>query len=152
WFTPCNEVLFFDPSIIEIDPDATAEDEQGNEEPLTQAHIDQILSKTIPLPDGRLRASASLFLEGRPIGPWRYEETRDDDPNDVFDHQDRRDVRGMYVLAAWLNHFDTREQNTLAMYIEVEPADAPAEDSADSGQPKGYVRHNMIDFGDCFGS
>src|SRR5690606_9009259 len=35
WFTPCNEVLFFDPSIIEIDPDATAEDEQGNEEPLT---------------------------------------------------------------------------------------------------------------------
>jgi hypothetical protein len=45
------------------------------------------------------------------------------------------------VLASWLNHFDSREQNTLAIWVE---------DGNDPGQ--GYVRHYYIDFGDCLGS
>ena len=57
-----------------------------------------------------------------------------------MNHEDRRELRGSYLMAAWTNHFDSREQNTLDMWI------AP-----DKGKP-GYIQHHIIDFGDCFGS
>ena len=139
YFAPCNEVVFFDRAILSIKPGATAETPDGTEEPLTLEHINKVLRSSVQLPDGRYRASSSLYLPGKPIGPWRYESTRSDDANDIIDHDDRRDLRGMKLLAAWLNHFDSREQNTLAMWI-----------SAPGGG--GHVRHNMLDFGDCFGS
>jgi hypothetical protein len=135
---PCNTVVFFDPEILALDPEATTSDPRGNKLPMTREDVEQVLAKALVLPDGRLRASASLFLSGRPIGPWTYQGTRPDDPNDVVRHEDRRDLRGARVLAAWLNHFDAREQNTLAMWVE--------EDG------RSFVRHHYIDFGDCFGS
>lgn len=139
YFVPCNRIVYFHDRILRIDPDAEAEDEQGNDVPLARHHIDTVLSKALRLPDGRYRANASLFIEGKPIGPWTYEDTRDDDPNDVIPHEDRRELRGARVLAAWTNHFDSREQNTLAAFMK--------QDS-----DMGYVRHYVIDFGDCFGS
>ena len=138
FFAPCNFIVFFDPAILEMDPEAEAENALGEDIPMTQEHVDTVLAAAVQLPDGRVRASASLFLDGRPIGPWRYQDTRDDDPNDVIDHQDRRELRGARVLAAWLNHFDAREQNTLAVWVEDEQAS--------------YVRHYYLDFGDSFGS
>ncbi|MDD9969956.1 MAG: hypothetical protein OXR73_27165 [Myxococcales bacterium] len=139
YFAPCNSVVFFSRDILKIDPEATSENDKGESIPLTWEDVDQVLSKSFVLPDGRYRASASLFLPGRPIGPWTYQDTRDDDPNDVIPHQHRRELRGGYVLAAWLNHFDTREQNTLAIWIEAEGG-------------RGHVRHYYLDFGDCLGS
>ena len=104
--------------------------------------LEPAFEKATQLADGRFRGTSSQFLPGRPIGPWRYEGTRDDDPNDVVPHQERRELRGGYTLASWINHFDAREQNTLAMFIpESDADDAP-----------GYVQHNYIDFGDSFGS
>ncbi|MCA9565688.1 MAG: hypothetical protein KC561_19455, partial [Myxococcales bacterium] len=135
---PCNFIVEFDRDQLEIAPDAEVEDALGEDRPMTQADIETVLAAAYILPDGRMRASASLFLEGRPLGPWRYEGTRSDDPNDVIPHQERRELRGGRLLAAWLNHFDSREQNTLAMWVE--------EDG------RNYVRHHYIDFGDCFGS
>ncbi len=135
--TPCNQIVFFDRDILRISPKAKAKDEKGNPERLANKHLDLIFDKAVRLPDKRYRASASLFLSGRPIGPFRYEDTRDDDPNDVIDHADRRDLRGASVLASWVNHFDSREQNTLDMFV---------------GKDKGYIKHYYIDFGDCFGS
>jgi hypothetical protein len=79
-----------------------------------------------------------LFLEGKPLGPWTYQGRRGDDPNDVVPHEDRRELRGMRLMAAWIQHFDSREMNTLASFI--------------SDGKRGYIRHNMVDFGDSFGS
>jgi hypothetical protein len=139
YFVPCNRIVFFDPDILQIEEGATSEDDRGDEIPLEQAAIDEVLSKAMRLADGRYRANSSLFIEGKPVGPWTYEGTRSDDPNDVIPHEDRRDVRAMRLLAAWTNHFDSREQNTLGAWM-----------SKDGHT--GYVRHYMIDFGDCFGS
>jgi hypothetical protein len=54
-------------------------------------------------------------------------------------HEDRRELRASRLLAAWIDHTDQREQNTLAMWQEVSPG-------------TGFVMHYIIDFGDCFGS
>jgi hypothetical protein len=138
YYVPCNEIVFFHRSILSIDPDAQGEDEDGNDVPLNEGHLDRVFEKALRLPDGRYRANSSLFVDGKPIGPWTYEGRRSDDPNDVVNHEDRRELRGARVLAAWLNHFDSREQNTMAAWIET---------------PRGgYVRHYVIDFGDCLGS
>jgi hypothetical protein len=136
---PCNRVAYFRKSDVTIREGATAETASGDEEPLVQRHLEDVFAKALVLPDGRLRASTSLFLTGKPIGPFTYQGTFDEDPNDVIPHQDRRELRGMRLLAAWTQHFDAREQNTLSMWIA-------------TSETEGYVRHGIIDFGDCFGS
>lgn len=137
--SPCNIIVEFDPSVLEIADDAEAEDARGRDVPMAQHHVQQVLDAAFVLPDGRLRASASLFLPGTPLGPWRYQGTWREDPNDVIPHEDRRELRGARLLAAWLNHFDAREQNTLAIWY-----------TEDDGTQ--YVKHYYLDFGDCLGS
>lgn len=139
YYAPCNRIVYFDPEVLRIAEDAVAQTESGDEEPMNWSHVRTVLDKGVKLEDGRYRASASRFIEGRPLGPWQYQGTRDDDPNDVVPHQDRRDLRGAYVLASWINHFDSREQNTLSSWITAEAE-------------RGYVRHYYIDFGDSLGS
>ncbi|MBW2254649.1 MAG: hypothetical protein JRI25_08650 [Deltaproteobacteria bacterium] len=139
YHSPCNSVVHFEASILQMDPEAGSVDSLGRDIPMTQDHVDKVLAAGVRLPDGRYRASASLFLPGRPIGPWTYQGMRKDDPNDVIPHEDRRELRGARLLAAWLNHFDAREQNTLAIWVE-----------EDDG--RSYVRHYYLDFGDCLGS
>ncbi len=141
FFAPCNRVQFFDPDILLIEDGMTYENQAGEEEPLTKAVVDEALKKALHLDDGRVRGSSSRFVDGKPIGPWKYQGTRDDDPNDVVPHEDRRELRGGYVLASWLNHFDTREQNTMNAWM-----------SDGESDERGHVRHYYIDFGDCFGS
>jgi len=139
YHAPCNQVVFFDRSILVMADDAESENAQGETVPMTWDDVERVLSKSVVLEDGRYRASASLYLPGRPLGPFTYQGLRDDDPNDAIPHEDRRELRGGYVLASWLNHFDTREQNTLDIWV-------------DAGEGRGYVRHYYLDFGDCLGS
>lgn len=134
---PCNSVVYFDPAILEIDPEAATENSVGRKRPMTTEDLDQVLAAGIAMPDGTLRGLASQFVTGKPIGPWRYQGTRKDDPNDVVRHEDRRDIRGARLVAAWLNHFDAREQNTLDTWVTVEG--------------RSFVRHHYIDFGDSLG-
>lgn len=134
---PCNSVVYFPENIFKIAEDAEAENELGEDVPITEADIDKVLGKAMRLKNGLLRASASQFVPGRPIGPFKYEGTRSDDPNDVIDHRNRRELRGSRLFAAWINHFDSREQNSLDVWVK-------------DGE-KEYIRHYFIDWGDSLG-
>ena len=128
----------FDPELATISPKATIMDLGGTRRAFTRADLDDILRRAARLPNGRYRALASRFADGRPLGHFRYYGTRPDDPNDIFPHEHRRELRGNAVFAAWLNHDDSRGVNSLDM-LETENG-------------RRYVKHYMFDFGSILGS
>lgn len=142
YHSACDTVVYFRPSLLKLKPGLTVTNNEGVTRPFDQAALDRVL-KGASHRNGLVRMVASSWLPGKPIGPYRYEGTRDDDPNDVIPHEDRREVRAGRLVAAWLNHFDSREQNTMDVFL---PVDKKQKDGP------GYVRHYIIDMGDCFGS
>jgi hypothetical protein len=142
WWSACDSVVYFKKSALKLKPGLTIKANVGPPKAFNQALLDKILSKA-----GRrgelYRAGASRWLPGLPLGPFTYEGKRSDDPSDVIAHENRRDLRGARVIAAWLNHFDSREQNSMTTWM----ADNPG-----SPASAGFVRHWYIDLGDCFGS
>jgi hypothetical protein len=76
--------------------------------------------------------------EGEDVGHFEYHGTRSDDPNDVFPHEHRRELRANRVFAAWLAHDDSRALNTRNVRIEADG--------------RTYIRHYMHDFGAIMGS
>ena len=142
YYSACDSVVYFRPSLLKLKPGLTVTNNEGVTSPFDQARLDKIL-KQASHRDGLVRMVASAWLPGKPIGPYRYEGVRDDDPNDVVPHEDRREVRAGRLAAAWLNHFDSREQNTMDVFLPVDK---------DKKDGPGFVRHYIIDMGDCFGS
>lgn len=142
YHTPCNEIVYFNRNTLTIAKGATAEDAVGHKHPITQKDIQMVLAKAYRTKSGLLRASASRFLPGRPLGPFRYEGQRSDDPNDHVPHQNRRELRANRILSAWLHHHDAREQNTLDVWLSGQGREKNVD----------FIRHYMIDFGDCLGS
>lgn len=71
---------------------------------------------------GTYRAAAYRIPETvvQRLGPFRFAGTRPDDGNDVFPHQRRRELRGLHVAAAWLNHTGIRASRTLDVAVRVE--------------------------------
>jgi hypothetical protein len=123
-----------------VAPDATMTDEFGDKHPLDQAEVDRRLAAIERDPDGRLRAMASRWVPGKPLGGHPAEGVRGDDRNDRIPHELRRDLRGAYPIFAWLDHVDIQESNFLDSWV------------ADHGDPKiHYVKHYMLDFGKSFG-
>jgi hypothetical protein len=132
---PCNRVVFLRPEDLVL-PEKELKDPGGRT--LTAARIEELLQGLPREPDGTIRTLASRFLPGKPLGPWEYSGRRGGDPNDVIDHEDRRELRGSRILGAWLNHHDARSQNTLAMWI-------------DDGEGRGHIEHDILDWGDTLG-
>jgi hypothetical protein len=123
---------------LSISKKATAKDRFGNKIPYTAEMLDAALSAGPPPQAGRYRATASEYLSGVPKGGFPMEGVRADDPNDVIPHEHRRELRGLRVLAAWLNHTDMKEDNTLDMYVT-------------EGSDK-FLRHYFVDFGEALGA
>jgi hypothetical protein len=140
--TPENYIAYLDPKRLRIGSEAmvtveTYDKRPAKEQrPMDRSDLAAILATGNPKGLPLIRVAASKFLDGIPIGPWPYAGVRKDDPNDVYPHPHRRELRGLYVVAAWLNHADMKEENTLDVY-ETEGK---------------YVRHYLIDFGASLGS
>ena len=138
YHVPENYLTYVRRAELEISDDAKLTDQEGKKRSLVQRDLDRIFRRVYVRDDGTVPAIASKAVPGEPIGPFKYSGTRADDPNDIFPHENRRELRGLRLFAAWTNHDDSRSINTLDMY---------------AGEPgKGHVRHYLIDFGSCFGS
>ncbi len=123
---------------LSIAAGATAKDEDGRDRPMKWRDIDEVLEHAARAADGSYRVLASRNLPGDPLGPFKYYGTRPDDPNDIFPHEHRRELRGLLVFSGWLNHDEVRSSNSLDTLVR---ADGRA-----------IVRHNLLDFGSTLGS
>lgn len=127
YHTPSDYVVHFRREQLTIDPKLRAK--------IDDTVIDKML--TVATHRGaEIRASVSQILDGVPKNGWAHAGSRDDDPNDRVAHEHRRVLRGLRVFAAWLNHTDMKEDNTLDMYV---------------GKPgQGHLMHYLVDFGEAF--
>src|SRR5690606_15903011 len=95
---PEDFVLYIDRSEIRVDPDANWTDARGVRRRITPADVDHWLGKLARVgADGKVRVLASRYIKGRPVGEYKYHETRSDDPNDIYPHEKRRELRGLRV-------------------------------------------------------
>ncbi|HUJ20181.1 MAG TPA: hypothetical protein VLX58_01610 [Bryobacteraceae bacterium] len=135
---PRNTIVVFRPSDLVLTDGAFYIDAIGKRRPLTAADLEAVLHKITPLHGGSYRGLASLFLPGKGAGKFKYTGTRKDDPNDIIPHERRRELRGLRVIAAWINHADSGDKNTYDAYVTV-------------GE-RGYLKHYLLDFGSSLGS
>jgi hypothetical protein len=135
---PENYVVYFDRSQIAIDEGAMLKDHTGRKRPIHNNDVDEMLLKAPRRPDGKYRAMASTVISGKPVGPFLYHGTRSDDPNDLVEHENRRDLRAVRTFAAWLGHDDSKALNSLDVLVQ------------DKGVP--FIKHYLIDFGASLGS
>jgi hypothetical protein len=140
YWTSCDSVVYVRRSLFRLQEGLQAKGNLGGAHAFGEAELDRILANASHR-GALVRLVASKALSGRPLGPFTYDGVRNDDPNDVVPHEDRRELRGQRVLAAWLGHFDAREQNTMTTWIW-----------SDRDRPEGSIRHWIFDLNDCFGS
>src|SRR5207302_7187945 len=96
-----------------------------------------IIKKIPQYDDASFRLMASLKIEGEPVGPFYYENMRGDDPNDTVLHENRRELRGLHAIFAWLNNTDARAGNTYDVVIE------------ENGVS--FIKHYFVDFDSALG-
>jgi hypothetical protein len=135
---PDNAIVHFTRDDLEVSEGSTYKDELNRRRPIDWEIVDKILARAPRRDDGTWRAVASRFLAGKPLGEWEFRGRRRDDPEDLVPHQHRREVRGLYTVAAWLNNTDGSARNTLDMWVQ--------------GGGRSFVRHYLIDFSGCLGS
>ena len=139
---PQNHVIQLDPSRLVCAEDAVHDiGPDDGRQPLSRSGLNdglltRLMRRANPASGPRVRALASRFLSGRILGPFAYVGARHDDPQDIYRHEHRRELRGLYVVASWLNHADMKEENTLDVYDPVREG----------------VVHYLIDFGASLGS
>ncbi|HKY61030.1 MAG TPA: hypothetical protein VJP59_08465, partial [Gemmatimonadota bacterium] len=130
--TPENYVFYLDPGELQLEEDlevtffdedslpveyAVQPDDEDVQRLTPEIFQQRVLGEQPRRADGRVRTLASRFLEGVPKGPFNFQGFRLDDPNDVVPHEHRRELRGLYVVDAWLNQTDAKSGNSLDMFI-----------------------------------
>ena len=138
YYVPEDFIVTFTIDRLRVAPEARARNEVGDRVPIQQSDIQRWLRDVPRQRDGSIRALASRYVPGRVVGQFKYNGRRSDDPNDLYPHERRRELRAMRVFGAWLNHDDARSINSIDSYVE------------DNGRR--YIRHYMQDFGSTLGS
>ncbi len=105
---------------------------------MRQSDIAWLLSRADRDADGSYRVILSKATPGRPVGRIAFHGTRADDPNDIVPHEHRRELRGYFVFAAWLNHVDAKGINSLSSLV--------------TANGRSFIRHYLLDFGSALGS
>lgn len=138
YHVPEDFLVTFDRARLSIAPGARLRTPTGGKRAIEAADLDAWLADTPRTATGTIRALASRYVPGQVVGQFRYSGTRSDDANDLYPHERRRELRGMRVFAAWLNHDDARSINSIDTYV--------------SEGGRRYLRHYLQDFGSNLGS
>jgi hypothetical protein len=138
YHVPDNYLISVTRERLVLGPNVKFTDSEGRQRAMKNRDLDKLLAKVPKTTDGKYRALASLQLPGKPVGPFKYFGTRSDDPNDVVPHEHRRELRGLFVFCAWLNHNDSRAINNFDTLV------------AEGGTQ--YIRHYLQDLGATLGS
>jgi hypothetical protein len=127
-----------DPANLVIGRDTKITPPGKMQRPMNQGDVMWLLSRADRDADGTYRVIASKATPGRPVGRIAFHGTRADDPNDIVPHEHRRELRGYFVFAAWLNHVDAKGINSLSSLV------------TENG--RAFIRHYLLDFGSALGS
>jgi hypothetical protein len=135
---PENYILVGHREDFRLSKDAKIKLTYGKDHRLTETQLRRIFDRIPRDGNGNVHLMASLSLPPKIAGPFRYAGVRSDDPNDLVPHEQRRDLRGLAVLFAWLNHTDAKGENSL--------------DTVEGEGDNARFVHHLLDFGDSFGS
>ena len=136
--TPENYIAYFHREQLTLTDHSSWRDRVGKKHVMTQELVDKWLAEQPKDSQGRYRAMASRWIAGKVAGPFEFEGTRSDDPNDIIPHELHRELRGMAVFSAWLNDTDAKSINTLDSLV-------------DEGGTS-FLKHYRIDWGASLGS
>ncbi len=139
YHVPEYYIVRFKPDDLQLDDDVVLRDALGQVRKMRRRDVIELLLDAPRDSTGGFRGIASRMLPGKPLGPFRFDGTRTDDPNDTVPHEHLRALRGYRVLCAFVNHDDSRSVNTLDMLHKGEDG-------------RQYIKHYPIDFGSTLGS
>jgi hypothetical protein len=142
WNVPEYYLLLFSEERLKLAPDATAKDSWGRKVRLGPDALRELLQQAYHLPDGRIRALATRMVPGVSKGSPRLLGVRPDDPNDTVPHEDRRELRGLRTVAAFVSFTDARRGNFFDTFVP------------NSGEPGsgGHIVHYVLDFSSALGA
>ena len=141
--TACEQIVYFRPSLLKLAPGLHYRHSEIEDlKDFDRAALDAVLD-ACPRRGPLVRMHASAWVKGFLLGPFHYDGTRADDPNDVVPHENRRDVRAARLLAAWLDHVDSRDANSLDSWL--------ADDRRTPAGSPGHVVHYFMDFSHTLG-
>jgi hypothetical protein len=133
-----NYLAAIRPEDLVIGERAMVKTPSGASRRMNRDDIARVLARAERQPDGAYRMVASRGLTGRPVGSFKYDGTRPDDPNDLIPHEHRRELRALRVFGAWTNLVDLKAGNTLDVVV--------------SEEGRTVVRHYLQDVGSTFGT
>jgi hypothetical protein len=138
WLVPANQVVELARADVTLKRTATQRDKFDQVRPFHEDDLEALFGRAARRSDGRYRALASRWVDGRILGFFSWVGRNRHDPNDRYAHQNRRDLRGFGVWTSWVDDIDTVENNTLDSYV---------------GAPgQGHVVHYELDVGGSFGT
>ena len=141
YYVPETYLTQFNREQLVVETNATDVTSNAGVRQLLPEHIDRLLENVDRRSDGRYRAVAlRVPTDGVSlIGPFQLFGTRSDDPNDIVPHEHRRELRGLQVFSAWLNHARMDALHTFDVVVQP-PGQAP------------HIRHYLFDFMATLGS
>src|SRR5688572_15548392 len=137
---PYNVIVYFDRQDLRYDEKSEYRDPFNKPHQLTETDVNAVLEGLDPMPNDKYRGIASLYISpGEPLDPFRFSGRREDDENDIIPHELRRELRGLRVIASWINHVDIKDNQAQDMFVK-------------TAGDKGFVKHYLLDFSATLGA
>ncbi len=118
YFVPECTVVMIPSDRFEVAPGATTWEDTGFNKKLTQKRLEEYLMVLPQDEKGSYRASACKTVKGEDYGSFSFESRRKEDPLDLVNHRDRREIRALGIFAAWINHYSLRESDTFDILMD----------------------------------